>query len=184
MSAAHVPAVQGDACVLLPVRRSFHVIGWLLVVLVPPLVLLLQPSGEPTNRYEAAYPLVVLWAPCMSLWGAWRLVRSDLRLRLDPAGVTVPAFWHSRTQLVRWDLLDSVEIHHGPRPELRLVHRTPTGPPTTTTTIVDLRVMAWHEGLLREVLTHYRDHPRDRAGLTDLRALDRFLDRAAGSPRR
>jgi hypothetical protein len=182
MSATFVPPAQGEGCVLLPVRRSFYVIGWILVVLVPPLVLLLQPSGEPTNRYEAAYPLVVLWAPIMSLWGAWRLVRSDLRLRLDPAGVTVPAFWNSRTQLVRWDLLDSVDIHHGPRPELRLVHRTPAGPATTT--VVDLRVMAWHEGLLQEVLLHFAHHPRDRAALTDLRALDRFLDRAAGSPRR
>lgn len=172
MSAAFVPAVQGEACVLLPTRRSFLVRSWVLAVLVPPLFLVLQPSGDPTNRFEALYPLAVVGAPVASLWAGWRLLRGDLRLRLDPVGVTVPEFWRSRTQLVPWDLIDVVEIHHGARPELRLVHRVPGAPPATT--VVDLRVVGWHEGLLREVLTHYVRHPRDRAELTHVRALDRF----------
>lgn len=175
MSAVFVPPVQGEACVLLPVRRSSLVLGWVMVVLVPALVLVLQPSADTPTRYGAAYPLLVVGAPVMSLWSAWRLARSDLRLRLDPVGVTVPGFWSWRTQLVPWDLLDSVEIHRGPRPELRLVHRVPGAPAATT--VVDLRLMAWHEGLLREVLTHFRDHPRDRSTLTDARSLDRFTSR-------
>lgn len=174
------PALQGAGGVLLPVRRVIAHAGWALVVAGAPILLLLAPIGEPTTRREAQWPLAAAGVVALALWVAWRLVRSDLRLRLDPSGVHVPSFWRDRVEHVAWDRVGDVVAQRAARPALLIVHAGHADAPTYTT--VDLRVPAWRASLIAEVLTHYAQTPEARAELTDPRALDRFRGHREGRP--
>lgn len=177
MSRAIPPAQQGHGCVLLPVRRLPFVVGWALVVLVPLLLLGAGPTSDPVTRAQASWPLLVVTTPAISAWAAWRLLRCDLRLRLDPSGITVPWFWRSTVDHVPWDRIAGVEVGFRARPVLVLVHRAEHDRPSVTT-VLDLRVQAWHASMLRTLLTRCADDPSARALLTDAAAVDRSLGRA------
>ena len=165
------PAIQGEGCVLLPVRRLPFVGGWLVVLLLSPFYVLMGPAEHPVNRYEAMWPLVVVGTPVLCAWLAWRLLRCDLRLRLDPDGITVPSFWREQREHVRWDGIEQVLSRRHLRPELLLVHE---GEPLAFTAI-DLRIPRWRAELLARVLSHYVEHPSARADLVDACALDRMF---------
>jgi hypothetical protein len=158
------PAVAGDDCVLLPVRRGYDAAGTLAMVALVVMGVGALLSAEAADTVVTGVVLVVIGAVLAVV-----TLRHDHAIRLDPDGVTLPG-GRGGARRVAWDEVDDVVVVAGVQPRL-VVLRDGPGTPSAR-----LLAQAWPPSTLLAVLTAYRrqSNRRDRAGLVDPATLDRF----------
>lgn len=160
-------AVQGDGCVLLPIRRARHVLICLWAAAVPVAALVIVLAREPDSRsgglLVVGFVLPFVYLPAR--------LRHDLRLRLEPRGLRLRC-GDLRERFVPWAEVEDVLPDPG-RSQLFLLLRG-----DRTVNLAVLRYQ-WRASSIGEVIGYFAEHPEARPELTDVRALDRFRVAAA-----
>lgn len=160
-------AVQGDGCVLVPIRRARHVVICLWAAAAPLAGVLIVMARESDSRSA----LLLVAVAALPVFYLPPRLRHDLRLRLDPRGLTFRCGdLHER--FVPWAAIEDVLPDPG-RSQLFLLLR---GDRVVTLTVLRYR---WRASSIGEVLHYFAEHPEARAELTHVRALDRFRIAAA-----
>lgn len=164
--------IQGDDCVLVPVRpvreRLLHL--WLAATPLLALVIVASSDGGGGRR---AGELLALSTGLACVYLPARL-RRDLRIRLSPHGLRYLC-GDLRERQLSWDDIEDVLPDPG-RGRLFLLLRGDR--------VLNLHVTRypWRASTIGNAILHFVRHPEARPGLTDVRALDPILQSASRSP--
>lgn len=164
--------VQGEECVLVPVRPVRERLMHLWLVAAPLLALVIVASSDGGGGRRAG-ELLVLSAGLACVYLPARL-RRDLRLRLSPRGLRYLCGDLRERQLC-WDDIEDVLPDPG-RGRLFLLVRGDR--------VLNLHVTRypWRASTIGNAILHFARHPDARAGLTNVRVLDPILQTTRRPP--